>query len=381
VIRIQAFCSCWLLQEIHIVVKMLSMISFTLLATVVVVSAFEEDVYHSGPIVSAFVAFMTKYNRNYSSDAEKKLRFDAFMKSYQFIHDQNAKQQSYVLEVNEFADLTVEEFTSQYFGSQAPALGKSLRGASSVPPKDAQRYSGKALPDSVDWVAQGAVTPVKHQGTCGSCWAFASTGAVEGAWFIATRNLVSLSEQQLIDCVRTDLTKGCGGGSSSDSFNYYKTNAAYTEQSYTYAGVDTQACSNGTVGIPSGAVTNYVRVEKDNANALMEAVSQQPVTVVLNALPSVWKDYKSGIIIMGANCPDLDSTNNHVVLVVGYGTDNGTDYWKVKNSWGADWGEEGYVRIERNSNQQNGACGLRIDPWYPVIAPQQGRLLQESLLV
>jgi C1A family cysteine protease len=362
---------------------MLSMMSFTLLATVVVVSAIEEDTHLGGPIVSAFEAFMTKYNRNYSSDAEKKLRFDAFVTSFQFIHDQNAKQKSYVLEVNEFADLTVQEFTSQYFGFQAPALGKSLRGASSVPLKGAQQYSGKALPDSVDWVAQGAVTPVKHQGTCGSCWAFASTGAVEGAWFIATRNLESLSEQQLIDCVRTDVTKGCQGGSSGDSFKYYKTNAAYTEQSYTYAAVDTQACSNGTVGIPAGAVASYVEVEKDNVNALMEAVSQQPVTVVLNAGSAPWKAYKSGIIIMGADCPDLrsDSVGNHVVLVVGYGTDNGTDYWKVKNSWGADWGEEGYVRIERNSNQQNGACGIRIQPYYPVIAPQQGRLLQESLLV
>jgi len=358
---------------------MLSMMSFTLLATVVVVSAIEEDTHLGGPIVSAFEAFMTKYNRNYSSDAEKKLRFDAFVTSFQFIHDQNAKQKSYVLEVNEFADLTVQEFTSQYFGFQAPALGKSLRGASSVPLKGAQQYSGKALPDSVDWVAQGAVTPVKHQGTCGSCWAFASTGAVEGAWFIATRNLVSLSEQQLIDCVRNDLAKGCQGGSSIASFNYYKTNAADTEESYAYTGVDTQACSNGTVGMPAGVVTGYYSVQPNDANALMEAVAQQPVTVIINAGTAIFKNYKSGII--NSDCPDVDGANNHVVLVVGYGTDNGIPYWKVKNSWGANWGEEGYVRIERGMNQTNGVCGIRMEPHYAIIAPQQGRLLQESLFV
>jgi len=333
-----------------------------------------------GPIVSAFEAFMTKYNRKYSSDAEKERRFNAFVTSYQFIQDQNAKQKSYVLGVNKFADLTLEEFSAQYFGFQAPAPGKSLWG-DSVPPMGTQQYSGKALPDSVDWVAQGAVTPVKDQGTCGSCWAFASTGAVEGAWFIASGKLVSLSEQQLIDCVRNDLAKGCQGGSSIASFNYYKTNAADTEESYAYTGVDTQACSNGTVGMPAGVVTGYYSVQPNDANALMEAVAQQPVTVIINAGTAIFKNYKSGII--NSDCPDVDGANNHVVLVVGYGTDNGIPYWKVKNSWGAaNWGEEGYVRIERDvKNQTNGMCGIRWEPHYPIIAPQQGRLLQESIFV
>jgi C1A family cysteine protease len=227
-------------------------------------------------------------------------------------------------------------------------------------------YSGGDLPDSVDWTKKGAVTPIKNQGQCGSCWAFSSTGALEGAWQIATGKLVSLSEQQLVDCAKFRWgDMGCSGGLQPHAFKYMEQAAMCGEDTYPYTAKNhlftrckASNCSTDPA-LPKGALKGYKSVDSTE-QALMEAVTQQPVAVSIEADQDVFHLYKHGIV-QGKGCgQQLD----HAVLAVGYGTDNGVKYWKVKNSWGTSWGEEGYVRIIRGTDE----CGiLNGPPVYPVV--------------
>jgi len=224
-------------------------------------------------------------------------------------------------------------------------------------------YSGSSLPSSVDWTTEGAVTGVKNQGQCGSCWSFSATGALEGAYEIATGTLVSISEQQLVDC--STKNSGCSGGLMDYAFEYMESNDMCTEASYSYTGsagsCEATSCSTG---IKAGTVTGYYDVEADSEEALMEAVSQQPVSVAIEADQSAFQLYSSGVLT--ATC----GTNlDHGVLVVGYGELDGTKYWKVKNSWGSSWGLDGYVLIERGAGSA-GECGILGQPSYPQLSTE-----------
>merc|ERR1712187_747035 len=201
----------------------------------------------------------------------------------------------------------------------------------------------------------GAVTPVKNQGQCGSCWAFSTTGSTEGAWKIAGNSLVSLAEQQLVDCDKVD--SGCNGGLMDNGFSFLEKNAACTESSYTYTARDGTCQASGcSVAIPQGGVTGYKDVSGESG--LASAVQQQPVSVAIEADLSSFQLYSGGV--MSGSCgTQLD----HGVLAVGFGTDGGVEYWKVKNSWGASWGESGYIRMKKGINQ----CGIANQPSYPVV--------------
>jgi len=314
---------------------------------------------------AAFEDFKKKFNKEYESAEEEAKRFLVFQENSEYVKTYNEQHSDIELGINEFADLTNEEFSATYMSGYKPKLEKQWDGVSYL---GRHEYSGAELPDSVDWTTKGAVTPVKNQGQCGSCWSFSATGSLEGAWEIATGKLVSISEQQLVDCSKAEGNQGCQGGLMDDAFKYMEQNGMCTEESYSYTAHNGQCHNSGcTIGVPKGSVTGYKDVSHDDENALMEAVSKGPVSIAIEADKSVFQLYKTGVL-SSAQCGDqLD----HGVLVVGYGELSGQKYWKVKNSWGGSWGMEGYVLLARGEGSA-GECGILSQPSYPVVSGKPG---------
>jgi len=218
--------------------------------------------------------------------------------------------------------------------------------------------AGLEVPDSVDWVAKGGVTEVKNQARCGSCWTFSATGAMEGAYFVATGKLVSLSEEELVQCDMTDM--GCSGGSMEQAFAWVEKNGICSEEAYPYtsgSGVRGN-CSHSCE--PAVTLTSYVDVPPNDETALQAAVAKGPVAIAIEADQMAFQLYRGGVLTN----PGCGTKLDHGVLIVGYGTDGGKDYWKVKNSWGPSWGEKGYIRLNRGQTGP-GECGLAMQPTYP----------------
>jgi len=257
--------------------------------------------------------------------------------------------------INEFTDLTSNEFAIGRIGGYVPR--RLRRSSKSVTP------SKVALPNSVDWTTQGAVTPVKNQQQCGSCWAFSTTGSVEGAEKIYKGKLVSLSEQMLVDCSGNYGNQGCNGGLMDDAFQYIiHTGGLCSEAAYPYTAQDGTCQSSSCSLVPQSAITAYTDVTSDSDVALATAVAQQPVSVAIEADQASFQSYSSGVMTAGCG-----TALDHGVLAVGYGTDGGVDYWKVKTSWGASWGMSGYILLARGASYNGGAgqCGIYSEPSYP----------------
>jgi len=212
------------------------------------------------------------------------------------------------------------------------------------------------LKDTVNWVTQGAVTGVKNQGQCGSCWSFSSTGAIEGAEFLhGTKKLTSLSEQQLVDC--STRNNGCKGGSMGLAFLYTEKNPLERESDYPYTAKDGNCKYERSKGV--GEVKDAYSVKADNPSALMSVIKQYgPVSIAVEADKSVFQHYKTGVL----DSPLCGKHLDHGVLAVGYGE----DYFLVKNSWGPTWGAEGYLKI---SNSASNICGILSQPVFPSETP------------
>ncbi|CAN6825745.1 unnamed protein product [Brassica oleracea] len=257
---------------------------------------------------------------------------------------------SYRLGLTKFADLTNDQYRSMYVGSR---LKRTIT-------RTSLRYEacvGDALPESVDWRKEGAVTEVKDQGSGGSCWGFSAIGAVEGVNKIVTGDLISLSKQELVDC-DIPYNEGCNGGLMDYAFKFIINNGGVdTEEDYPYKGVDGR-CDQTRVIV---TIDSYEDVHANSEESLKKALSHQPISVAIEAGGRAFQLYDSGIFdgICGTN---LD----HGVLAVGYGTENGKDYWIVKNSWGSSWGESGYIWMERNIATSAGKCGIAVEPSYPI---------------
>jgi len=282
-----------------------------------------------------------------------------FANNDDIITQTNNQNLSYQLGHNQFSHLSVEEYR------QHVRLG--LNKADVVADLTHEAPADiSSLASSVDWVTKGAVTGVKDQGQCGSCWSFSATGALEGAYFNKNKNLQSFSEQHLVDCdTRKNGGKdsGCNGGLMDNAFEWIKKNGGLaTESVYPYTAKD--GTCKAQKGDTKAAVTKFVDVAKNSDSAMLSALNIGPVSVAIQADQSAFQLYKSGVFTAACG-----TSLDHGVLAVGYGTDNGVDFYKVKNSWGTSWGEGGYIRFVRGgSTQKQGQCGiLSGPPSYPVL--------------
>jgi len=225
-------------------------------------------------------------------------------------------------------------------------------------------YDSISIPESVDWRDNNAVTPVKDQGQCGSCWAFSTTGSLEGIYAIQTGELVSFSEQQLVDCdnfKHGGKDHGCNGGMMDNAFSWIHDNDGLcSEESYPYIG-ETEKCESTCDNLPKSQIQSWVNIAS-NDQALMTAIAQQPVSFAIEADQKDFQFYQSGVLTS-----ECGTTLDHGVLVIGYGSENGEDYYLVKNSWGTSWGDEGYIKLGRGLQYNDGQCGILLEASYPVL--------------
>ena len=294
-----------------------------------------------------------KHAKEYADAFKELYRLKVWSENIQLIQKHNADpSHSYKLGPNQFTDLTRAEYSDLYL---SPFSSPPRTGSVFLDPLNLQ------VPCGLDWRKEGFVTAVKNQGACGSCWSFSATGSLEGQNLRKTGQLVSLSEQNLIDCSGKYGNQGCNGGMMDYAFAYIKDNGGLdTESDYPYV-ADQSSCEYDAT--ESGAtLRDWVDVQSGNETQLLLAVaSQGPISVAIDASEACFQHYRSGVYSQ----PDCSTTQlDHGVLVVGYGVEDGQKYWLVKNSWGELWGEKGYIKMTRGDNNQ---CGIATMASYPVV--------------
>jgi len=306
-----------------------------------------------------FNDFKNKYGKEYNSFDEFNYRFLIFKNNLRDIIKHNLESiHNFKMKINSFTDLSQYEFHDKYVLGIINDVDTNLGTCKTF------NYTNKHVPDELDWRLFNAVTPVKNQGQCGSCWSFSATGAIEGAYAIQNQILISFSEEQLVDCSRLYGNSGCNGGLMDSAFKYTMVNGLCSEDEYPYtssSGKTTYKCLNCE---PIVKVRGCYDVTPNNQLALKEAVSIGPVSVAIDADTRYFQSYSSGILDLS----DCNTNLDHGVLIVGYGVENDTKYWLLKNSWGDSWGEKGYFRILRTDSQNDsGICGVAIQPSFPFV--------------
>ena len=287
--------------------------------------------------------YISKYNKTFTYD-----NLEIYDKNVKYINTHNDNNNnSYKLEINKFTD--TDNYESIFF--------KTRKRENIIIFED-----NFIVPFSKDWRKYNAVTNVKNQGNCGSCWSFSTTGSIEGIVSIKTGKLFNVSEQQLIDCSSDYGNHGCYGGLMDNGFKYVINNGGLcSEKDYPYIAEegDCQECK------PVVKISNYGDIESNNEKILKRAVAQQPVSVAIQANVSSFRFYSNGIY----SDPMCGNKLDHGVLLVGYGYDleYDMDYWIIKNSWGDDWGENGNIRIKRNTYEEGGMCGVTLQASNPEI--------------
>ena len=359
----------------------------------------------SAAVQNLFNGWSSQFVKSYASVEEEAKRRAIWLKNHLMIMEHNAGDSGFKLGHNQFSDMTYEEFRAfvkigEYAapvraGVKPEAVEEEEEEVVAVDPveeimadetdgvaekrklraladegeedeKVTATASAGGLPEYVNWVEQGAVSSVKNQGMCGSCWSFSAVGAIEGAFAIHSGELVEFSEQQLVDCDTkgAEPDMGCNGGLMDSAFAFEKTEKGLcTYQDYPYVGKQQTCADTSCDNVEGSAVTGFVDVTPESNEALMEALTMQPVAIAIEADQLFFQFYRSGVF--SSKC----GTNlDHGVLAVGYGTDeeSGSEYWLVKNSWGETWGESGYIRLVRDSTKDDaGQCGIMLMASYP----------------
>jgi len=305
-----------------------------------------------------FKHFRSLFLKDYKTIEEEVNRFRIFRENLRIIDSHNLDTgQNFTMGINQFTDLTPEEFKILYVsGLKTQVSSYGCKSFSS---------SASGTPSVIDWRTLGAVTSVKDQGQCGSCWTFSATGAIEGAWAISTGKLVDLSEEQLVECATgvSYGSHGCSGGQMEGAFKYVIEHGQCSLSAYPYTSGTGKsgACQKCT---SVAHLSSCSDVKPNDQLSLKAAVAQQPVAIAIEADTRYFQSYSSGVLTSSSCGTNLD----HGVLIVGYGEESGQKYWLVKNSWSESWGQNGYVKIARSeSTNDAGICGIAMQPSFPSV--------------
>lgn len=303
-----------------------------------------------------FFEWMSEHSKSYETGQEFVERLENWALADDLIQTHNSEGgHTYILGHNAYSDMSPLEFRKHFklgeFARHMPAFG--VKG-------EKVDISNVTVPDAIDWVEKKMVSEVKNQGQCGSCWAFSTTGSLESAYAIKNQKLVEFSEQQLVDCDKVD--EGCNGGLMDNAFQFIKkNNGLCTESDYKYTARDGR-CQTSCSNVEGSTVQSFVDVDKTE-EALLAAVAQQPVSVAIEADQASFQFYAGGVFT-GKCGNKLD----HGVLAVGFGEEDGNKFWKVKNSWGDSWGDNGYIKLVRGIKpNKGGQCGILLGASYPTL--------------
>lgn len=304
------------------------------------ITAFEANHQKESYIFSKFQAFLKEHNKSYSSIEEYKARFEIFSANYAKISGFTGKPKSHTVGITKFFDLTRKEFRDNYLNLKVTVLDQ-------IKAKSEKFVnSGEAPAAEFDWRKEGAVGPVKDQGRCGSCWAFSTVANLEGLYFNKNKKSIVLSEQSLVDCDKVD--NGCNGGLMENSLAFVKDNGVALSADYPYKDKQNQ-CASYT---PAFRVSGFTFASSQDENEIKAFLQQRgPLSIAVNAGP--FQFYQGGILESDEKECDPKELN-HGVALVGYGSENGKEYWIVRNSWGQGWGEQGYIRVALGK----GVCGI-----------------------